>query len=71
LLLAAIEAVPGLRPHDAHEVLAHLADADDEEIADAVYEALSAAGPDEDDELDEDEEGEDEDEGDEDDDVRH
>jgi hypothetical protein len=45
LLLAAIEAVAGIRPREAGEILAHLTDAEDDEIADAVSEALAIAGP--------------------------
>jgi len=44
LLLAAIEAVPGIRPGAAATVLASLAGSEDEEIADAVAEALVLAG---------------------------
>lgn len=58
LLLAAINAVASIRPHDAPEFLADLADSDDEDIADAVHEALAMAegrsGEDENDELDDD-----------------
>jgi hypothetical protein len=43
LLLAAIEAVAGIRPEEAAEVLAELIDSDDEDIAEAVDEALSMA----------------------------
>lgn len=43
LLLAAIDAVASIRPHDAPELLADLADSDDEDIADAVHEALAMA----------------------------
>lgn len=59
LLLAAIDAVAGIRPHEAAEVLDDLADSDDEEIAAAVEEAMAMAqgGLDEDDELDDDDEG--------------
>jgi len=66
LLLAAIEAVGNIRPAEAGEVLAELADSDDEEIAEAANEAISMArarlsGEDEEDEAwDEDEEDEDE-----------
>jgi hypothetical protein len=45
LLLAAIEAVANLRPREAGDVLADLADSEDEEIADAVSEALLMAEP--------------------------
>ena len=44
LLLAAIDAVGGIRPQEASEVLAHLEDSDDPEIAEAVIEATSMAG---------------------------
>jgi len=58
LRLAAINAVASIRPHDAPELLADLADSDDEDIADAVHEALAMAegpsGEDEDDERDDD-----------------
>jgi hypothetical protein len=43
MLLAAIEAVASLRPHEAAEILADLMDCDDEDIADAVEEALMMA----------------------------
>lgn len=46
LLVAAIEAVPAIRPDEAAGVLGHLADSTDEEIAEAVAEALAMAeGP--------------------------
>jgi len=44
LLLEAIEAVASIRPGEAPEVLGALADSDDEEIAEAVHEALVMAG---------------------------
>lgn len=55
LLLAAIEAVANLRPREASDVLAELADSEDEEIAEAVNDALLMADPgiDEDDEEEE------------------
>ncbi len=60
LLLAAIDAVAGIRPHEALELLDDLADSDDEEIVAAVHEAMAMAaglsGDDEDGELDDDEE---------------
>jgi hypothetical protein len=56
LLLAAIEAAAFIRPHKASEILRPLLDSDDEDIVDAVYEALAMAG-----ELSEDEEDDDED----------
>jgi uncharacterized protein (UPF0147 family) len=43
LLLAAIDAAPGLRPDEAGVLLADLIDSDDEEIAEAAQEALSLA----------------------------
>lgn len=53
LLLAAIEAVPSIRPQEASEVLSGLTESGDEDIVDAVYEALAMAegssGEDEDD----------------------
>jgi hypothetical protein len=44
LLLAAIEAAAFIRPHKASEILNPLLDSDDEDIVDAVYEALAMAG---------------------------
>jgi hypothetical protein len=55
LLLAAIEAAAFIRPHQASEILSPLLDSDDEDIVDAVYEALAMAG-----EIHEDEEDDDE-----------
>ena len=52
LLLAAIEAVAGIRPQEASEILIDMADSDDEDIAEAAYEAtmaMTGAGFDEDD----------------------
>jgi hypothetical protein len=43
LLLAAIEAVAGIRPNEAAEVLDDLADSDDEDIVEAVLEATAMA----------------------------
>jgi hypothetical protein len=43
LLLAAIEAVSSIRPQEASELLGDLADSDDEDIVDAVDEALAMA----------------------------
>jgi HEAT repeat protein len=40
LLLAAIEAVAGIRPQEAAEILLDLADSEDEDIADAATEAM-------------------------------
>jgi hypothetical protein len=45
-LLAAIEACVDIRPREATEILAELANVDDEEIADAAYEAMLAADAD-------------------------
>jgi len=62
LLLAAIEAAAFIRPHKASEILSPLLDSDDEDIVDAVYEALAMAGELCDDEDDDDEDDDDEDE---------
>jgi hypothetical protein len=43
LLLAAIEAVAGIKPEEAADTLDHLTDARDDEIAEAVEDALSLA----------------------------
>jgi uncharacterized protein (UPF0147 family) len=43
LLLAAIEAVPAIRPQEASEVLSGLIESDDEDIIEAVQEALAMA----------------------------
>lgn len=43
LLLAAIEAVPNIRPQEASEVLTGLTESDDEDIVETVHEALAAA----------------------------
>jgi hypothetical protein len=43
LLLAAMDALAGIRPREAAELLADLIDADDDEIADAASEALAMA----------------------------
>ena len=53
LLLAAIDAVAGIRPDEAAEILAELADSDDEEIVAAVDLAM-AGGPSADEDEDED-----------------
>jgi hypothetical protein len=56
LLLAAISAVSSIRPAEAGEILVDLADSDDEEISEAVYEAMAeaeVASGEEDDEEDE------------------
>jgi hypothetical protein len=58
LLLAAIEAVAGIRPEEAAVVLGNFIDSDDEDIVDAAHEAMTMAGvewEDEDDEEDDDE----------------
>ncbi len=44
LLFAAIEAVADLRPSEARETLAELADSEDEDIQEAVFDALTLAG---------------------------
>ena len=55
LLLAAIDAAASIRPQEAFVLLDDLADSDDEDIADAVHEALAMAeGHSVDDELDDD-----------------
>lgn len=65
LLLAAIEAVGNIRPAEAGAVLADLVESGDEDIAEAVDEAMAMAEVDSEDEDDEDdEEDEDEDESD-------
>ncbi len=61
LLLAAIEAVASVRPSEAQEVLADLVDSKDEDIAEAVLEALAMADMDDYDDLDDAYEDEDED----------
>ena len=53
LLLAAIEAVASIRPHEAAGILHGLTDSDDEDIVDAVFEATAGGLSDEDDEDDE------------------
>ena len=63
LLLAAIAAAGSIRPTEAHDVLDHLADSRDTEIAEAVEEALMMADlgdedEDDDEEVDEDDEEE-------------
>ncbi len=59
LLLAAIDAVAGIRPLEAEDILSDLTDSEDEDIADAAYEALAMAGALLDDEDDEDDEDDD------------
>jgi hypothetical protein len=55
LLLAAIDAAASIRPQEAFALLDDLADSDDEDIADAVHEAMAMAeGHSVDDELDDD-----------------
>jgi hypothetical protein len=44
LLLAAIEASVSVRAKEAREILGRLTDADDQDIVEAVYEAMSMAG---------------------------
>jgi HEAT repeat protein len=44
LRLAAIEAMAGIRPRQAAEVLIDLTDLDDDDIVEAAYEALAVAG---------------------------
>ncbi len=43
LLLAAIDSVAGIRPQEAAEILGDLTDSDDEDIVEAVFEALAMA----------------------------
>ena len=43
LLLAAIEAVAGIRPQEVAEILIDLTDSDDEDIVEAAYEAMAIA----------------------------
>ena len=51
LRLAAIDALPGIRPHEAAAILVDLTDSDDEDIAEAAFEAMGMAeGFDDDDE---------------------
>lgn len=58
LLFAVIEALGGIRPRQAGDVLGHLLDSEDEEISDAAYEALAMAGViSEDGDFDEEEDG--------------
>jgi hypothetical protein len=44
LLLAAIEAVAGIRPQEAEEILIDLIESEDEDIAEAASEAMAMAG---------------------------
>jgi hypothetical protein len=55
LRLAAIDAVVGIRPQEAGTTLVDLTDSDDEDIVEAVYEAMAMAEGLSDDELDDDE----------------
>ena len=43
MLLAAIEAVVGMRPEEAGEILDNLTSSDDEDIVDAAEEAIAMA----------------------------
>jgi len=43
LLLAAIEAAANIRPREAAEILGYLIDSEDEDIVEAVYEAMAMA----------------------------
>lgn len=43
LLLAAIDAIASIRPHEAAEILDDLADSDDEDVVAAVHEAMAVA----------------------------
>ena len=43
LLLAAIEAVPGIHPQDAAGILSDLTGHEDEDISEAAYEAIAMA----------------------------
>jgi hypothetical protein len=67
LLLAAIDAVASIRPHEAVDYLEDLADSDDEEISEAVEDAMATAEGlcEEDEEGDENEDDEEEEEDDE------
>ena len=56
LLLAAIGAVGSIRPAEAREILVDLADSDDEEIAEAIDEAMASAKVSTDEEDDEEDE---------------
>jgi HEAT repeat protein len=53
LLLAAIEAVTGIRPREAEEILIDLIESEDEDIAEAASEAMAGAFFDDQDEDDE------------------
>ncbi len=61
LLLAAIDAVAGIRPEEAEEILGDFIDSDDEDIVEAAYEAMAMAGVEwEDEDCDEEDEEDDE-----------
>jgi HEAT repeat protein len=62
LLLAAIEAAASIRPDEASAVLDHLLDSDDEDVVDAVEEALAMSQSLADADADENEEDDEEDE---------
>ena len=55
LRLAAIDAVAGIRPEDAGEILGDLLDSPDEDIVEAVHEALALAEGDSDEDEEDDE----------------
>jgi hypothetical protein len=59
LLLAAIEAVAGIRPEEAEEVLGEFIDSDDEDIVEAAYEAMAIAGVEWEEDYDEDDDEDD------------
>jgi hypothetical protein len=52
VLLAAIDAVAGIRPQEAGAILVDLTDSDDEDVAEAAYEAMAMAEEPRDDEND-------------------
>jgi len=59
LLIAAIDAAASIRPQEAEEILGDLIDSEDEDIAEAAFEALAMAeGPSEDEDYDENEDDE-------------
>lgn len=64
LLLAAIEASVNIRPEEAGIILADMVDSDDEDIADAAYEAMAMIDGMSEDDFDDDEEDDDDDEDD-------
>jgi uncharacterized protein (UPF0147 family) len=57
LLLAAIDAVVNIRPEEAHDVIGHLVDHEDEDVVDAACEALGIADAFLEDENDDDDDG--------------